>query len=353
MLELRKVSRREPGGGRLADVSAVLAAGERLNLVGLNPAGRRAVASLLAGKSLPDSGGISFGGKPLDSRVAKDSKIVIVPPEGVKSSGQTIASALRKAMGDRKAGDVRLRERLASFGLETRLSARVSDLATLERVRLGLALALARRPRLLVLDGAGASLSAPMRQQLLDDIDRVLAGEDTICLVLASDALHVGAPGWRSIVLVEGAVAQEGEAAEVRRQPARLDAARAVTAPALNTLRLTAGAGVFRMADGSTFLPAGLNLPPEGEIDLAVRPQALGLGRANPEAMRFAARYAGIKDVNGEAWADLIVGGEHWLAAPFADEPPVGAVVNLFAEPAELMAFDSSGARIHDAAPGG
>jgi energy-coupling factor transport system ATP-binding protein len=79
-----------------------------------------------------------------------------------------------------------------------------------EQRRLALAVLLARRPRVLVLDEPSAGLDAPGRATLYGCIARIRRAHDTAVLIVSHDLEEVAAVAERTLVLRDGALAAGG-----------------------------------------------------------------------------------------------------------------------------------------------
>ncbi|HZQ38395.1 MAG TPA: ATP-binding cassette domain-containing protein [Dehalococcoidia bacterium] len=84
-----------------------------------------------------------------------------------------------------------------------------------EQRRLALAVLLARRPRVLVLDEPSAGLDDPGRARLYACIERVRREQQTAVLIVSHDLEEVAAIAERVIVLADGRVAAAGQTAQI------------------------------------------------------------------------------------------------------------------------------------------
>jgi energy-coupling factor transport system ATP-binding protein len=84
-----------------------------------------------------------------------------------------------------------------------------------EQRRLALAVLLARRPRVLILDEPSAGLDAPGRATLYECIARIRASGDTAVLIVSHDLEEVAAVAERTLVLSDGVVVESGATADV------------------------------------------------------------------------------------------------------------------------------------------
>jgi ATP-binding cassette, subfamily B, bacterial len=157
----------------LRDLSFTIEPGQRVAIVGSTAAGKTTLAMLLLGLYEPTQGRIVYGRPDADPRLLRN-KVGAVLQDPVLFSG-----SLREniSLGDDEIDDAALTAALRvacldedvarmPLGLDTRLSERGSGLSGGQRQRLAIARAVARRPRLLVLDEATSHLDAATEQAI-------------------------------------------------------------------------------------------------------------------------------------------------------------------------------------------
>src|SRR5215218_2273631 len=128
LLSVQSVTKRFPGVLALESVSLSLAAGEVLAVVGENGAGKSTLMKILAGVQQPDSGTISFEGRPVSIpsvRAAQQLGIALIHQELNLADNLTVAANIflgrepRNALGliDRGAIDRAARGLMERVGL--------------------------------------------------------------------------------------------------------------------------------------------------------------------------------------------------------------------------------------------
>jgi branched-chain amino acid transport system ATP-binding protein len=231
LLRVENLVRRFGGITATDNLSLEIAKGELHAIIGPNGAGKTTLISQLTGQLLPNSGTIRFAGRdvtrlPAYRRcvlgLARSFQITSLLPDITAADNAALAAQARDGHSFYFWGNARkekhLREAartaLARVGLEHRADVVVSKLSHGEQRELELAVALATRPQLLLLDepmaGLGVTESARM-VTLLQELRR----EVTVVLV-EHDMDAVFALADRITVLVYGRVIASGTPAAIR-----------------------------------------------------------------------------------------------------------------------------------------
>jgi branched-chain amino acid transport system ATP-binding protein len=178
--------------------------GETHAVIGPNGAGKTTLIGQLAGDLRPDAGRIRFAGEDVTALAAPARA-----RRGFARSFQ-ITSVFR----DFTALDNVALAVQAELGLGARADVRAAELAHGEQRQLEIAMALARRPRLLLLDEPVAGMGAEESQRMVRFL-ATLKGRETIILV-EHDMDAVFTLADRISVLVYGRIVATGTPAEIR-----------------------------------------------------------------------------------------------------------------------------------------
>ena len=243
------------------------AGSHRLAILGPSGSGKsmtlRAVAGLVRG-----AGPVEYGGEP-QPRV-EDRRVGYVP------QGQTLFPHL--TVREQVLFGVHADSGLASYWLETLGLTGLEDrrpdqISGGQRQRVSLAAALARRPRLLLLDEPFSALDAPVRSELRHEVRRLqLAGLSTV--LVTHDAEEAALLADEVVVLSAGRLLQAGPTTQVYRRPASPEVARLV---GFQVLAGVADPGGVRC--GHVVLAAvAPDLPDGAPVLWGVRPENVALG---------------------------------------------------------------------------
>ena len=220
LLDLRRVTKTFPGPVHaVTDVSLTLAPGGSLGLVGESGSGKSTLSRLVCRLIDADAGDILFAGEDIGAIPAREfhrsphrREIQIVfqdPHESLNprfTAFDCIAHPLRRLerMRDGTALRARVQEAASRAGLPPDLLGRYPhQLSGGQKARVGIARAIAPRPRLLVLDEPTAALDVSIQAVILQLLDR-LRREDDIALLFVSHDLNVVRMMCDSLVVMQG-----------------------------------------------------------------------------------------------------------------------------------------------------
>ncbi len=187
MLRLERVSRRFGGLEAVKDLDLAVPAGARLGLIGPNGSGKTTVLNLVSGVLTPSGGAILLGGARIDglpahrfarlgiARTFQNLRLVahMTVRENVWLAQHTLP-APRAA---------RVEELLAALGLESWCDTPVSALPLPQQRRVELARALAREPKLLLLDEPAGGMTPAETQEMRELIARLVPAETALVVV--------------------------------------------------------------------------------------------------------------------------------------------------------------------------
>ena len=198
-----------------ADLSA--ADGEVLALVGPNGSGKSTLLKALAGLA-PMDGTVRIDGRDLAGVPPERRNVGWVPQSGALFPHLSAIDNVAYGIGGR-AGRTAAREWLDHLGIGDLASRRPAQLSGGQAQKVALARALARHPRLLLLDEPLTALDVAARLDVRRALRTHLAGYDGVTVLVTHDPVDTVTFADRVIALEAGAVVQADVPAEVTRAP--------------------------------------------------------------------------------------------------------------------------------------
>jgi ABC-2 type transport system ATP-binding protein len=164
----------------LAGVDLELRAGELVALLGPNGAGKTTAISLLCGLRTPDAGTVRiFGGDPQRPRTRARFGVT---PQGVSYPGVLRVRDVVKLVRAHYAAPAPIDEILQGFGLADLANRQIGGLSGGQRRRLGVALAFAGRPSLVLLDEPTTGLDVVSQRAVWNEVRAFVARGGTVLL---------------------------------------------------------------------------------------------------------------------------------------------------------------------------
>lgn len=231
LLEIEGLTKRFGGVVAADGISLALQAGELHAVIGPNGAGKSTLIAQLAGEIAPDSGCIRFDGDDITAvpvyrrsqlGLARSFQVTTLFSDFTALDNVVLSVQAHSGHSFRfwrnASSETKLRDpaktALQRVGLADRAAAVVADLSHGERRQLEIAMALAARPRMLLLDEPMAGMGAEETARLVQLL-RALKGELTI-LLIEHDMDAVFALADRISVLVYGRIIATGDPVAIR-----------------------------------------------------------------------------------------------------------------------------------------
>jgi len=211
-----------------------LAPGARVGLIGPNGAGKTTLVNLLTGVIVPDAGSIQLGGHRIDNikpearvrlGLARTHQINTLLFENDARDNVAIAVAEREGLAWRsmlytpqwRACREEAEARLAEMSIGHVADRRVSQLPYGEQRLLEIAIAMALKPRVLLLDEPGAGVPSTESHIIHAALDRLPS--DIAILIIEHDMDLVFRFAHEIVVMVQGQVLRRGAPSEIAADP--------------------------------------------------------------------------------------------------------------------------------------
>ncbi len=348
-------------GQRIAAVkefSLTIENGQLLALVGPSGCGKTTVLRLIAGLEKPDRGAIFMDGKSLEGVSAGDRDVAMVFQNQSLFPHLTVFQNLALGLRLRKVPNAQIEQRVNEaaqlLNLTPLLQRRPAALSGGESQRVALGRALARKPRVFLLDEPLSNLDAPMRLQLRGEIARLRRRLGTTMIFVTHDQAEAMAMADAVAVMHQGRLEQVAPPLELYRRPANRFVAGFFGSPPMNffdgSLAQSDGGLCFheRATNGAGFSAAlgelqsnALGKHAGKAITLGLRPEHIVL--AENARGSVAALLDRVEPAGAESLHYYSTGGHSFVARiSSAKSATAGEPASLFFDAGHALFFDPS-----------
>lgn len=255
-LEVRNIIKQFEGKPVLKNISLEVPKGELLSIAGPPTAGKTTLLKIIAGLLPPDSGEIYLDGKNVTAVPPSERDVGMLfemPQVYPNLTGfENIAFPLRV----RKLPEEEIRRevlRVAELlGIKHLLDRYPSTYSGGEYQRVGLARALIRHPKLLLLDEPFRNLDAKIQEFMRTWLKELQREIGITVIHVTHDPIEAMTVGDRIGIMLGGELKQIGRPHEVYLKPMNIEVAEYVTIPAINLFD-----GVLRVREGFAEIEAG------------------------------------------------------------------------------------------------
>jgi multiple sugar transport system ATP-binding protein len=359
-VELRGLSKTFAGGVRAVEsVDLTVGDGELFVVVGPSGSGKSTLLRLVAGLEEPDAGGLWIGGERAVGVPPRDRDVAMVFQHPALyphlSVFENLAFGLRARRCPKAEVSARVGEVAAMLGLADLLPRLPRTLSGGQQQRVALGRAIARRPRVFLLDEPFSGLDAPLRAAIRADLIDLHRRLGTTMILVTHDQAEAMALGDRLAVMERGRVVQEGTPRDVYDRPATRFVAGFIGSPPMNFLPCVVARDddcvkiqvvgcdvswtVSATADWIT--PVRDRVP--GRFDLGLRPEHLALSSdSDPSRPLAPAEVRRLEPLGHETIATLALGPHPLkLRLPPCPGVRVGDRVTVAVDPKRSVWFES------------
>ncbi len=307
-LRIEGVTKRFGGVAAVDDLTLPIYRGEFFALLGGSGSGKSTLLRMLAGLVAPDAGRIVLDGQdmagvpPYERPVNMMFQSYALFPH--MSVAQNIAFGLRMEGASRVVIRERVAEMLALVRMDGFGDRKPAALSGGQRARIALARALAKRPKLLLLDEPLSALDKNLRESMQFELQTIQERTGTTFVIVTHDQEEAMTMATRLAVMDRGTLAQVGTPGEVYEYPnSRFTAEFLGTANILEGVVEATGPGGARIGSSEFEMDILSDAPapkPVGSrVFVALRPERLAIARATPgEARHGDNRLAGrVRDI--------------------------------------------------------
>ena len=343
-IEFRDVSKHYGEVAAVRGVSFSVAPATLVTLLGPSGCGKTTILRLVAGLEMPSAGTIRIGDADVTRVPACERDVSMVfqsyalfPHMSVlENVGYGLAvSGMPKAQARDKARAALATAGLA--GLEARLP---SELSGGQQQRVAVARALVLEPAVLLFDEPLSNLDARLRRQMREEIRDLQQRLALTVIYVTHDQAEALAVSDRIIVMNRAAIAQEGAPPELYREPK--DAFVASFMGEANRVRAILARRDAALADvaiGPLTVTIAHRGIADGEIDVAIRPEAIALRPAGSTPLAGFVRKSAYLGSVMEYTIDTPVGALFAIDGAVDRPLPVGSEVAVALAPHGVIAM--------------
>jgi multiple sugar transport system ATP-binding protein len=264
-----------PDGTRaLSDVSFVAEPGRVLGLLGPSGCGKSTLLRIVAGLEAATEGRLLLDGEGFDGRPPGERGVGFVfqnyalyPHLSVRRN-LSLALEVQRLPPDEI--DARVLDAARRLGIDALLERRPRQLSGGQQQRVALGRALARRPRLFLMDEPLSNLDALLRESMRSELKALFRSLDAIVLYVTHDQTEALSLADEVLVLKDGVVRQRAAPLDLYRRPADVFTATFVGSP-----RMTLWRGA---RDGNDLVAGRLRVPIPAGVDgadlwVGIRPE--------------------------------------------------------------------------------
>jgi len=279
----------ERGGHPILEVDSLDVFGsEVLTVIGPNGAGKSTLVQVMALLNRPTRGEVLFDGTPFSGNPLPYRRRMALVFQDSLLLDTTVGSNVRAGLslrGVSRPEQVRREgEWLDRFGIAGLANRSARTLSGGEAQRTSLARALVLDPDVLLLDEPFASLDAPTRETLIDDLDAILSHTRTATVFVTHDRAEALRLGDRLAVLMNGRIRQMGSPAEIFAAPVDEEVAAFVGVETIATGRIrSVESGLATVDMGGQVVEAAGEGTPGSDVLVCLRPEDVVVAAA-PES---------------------------------------------------------------------
>ncbi len=277
-VSFHEVTKVFPNGTTAVDaLTCTIADGEFMVLVGPSGCGKTTALRMIAGLDEPTSGAIAIGGEVVNGVSPRDRDIAMVFQNYALYPHKTVLKNLAFGLQQHKIPTAEIEERVREVSslltLNELLDRKPAQLSGGQRQRVAMGRALARKPRVYLLDEPLSNLDAQLRTQLRADLKQLHQRFATTTIYVTHDQVEAMTLGDRIGVMSDGKLQQLGTPQEIYRHPVNVFVAGFIGSPPMNLFSASASDGRVDAGD----LVLEISGAPSGDLVVGVRPEALRL----------------------------------------------------------------------------
>jgi glycerol transport system ATP-binding protein len=348
-LELKSLNKRVGAETLIYATDLAVADGSFNILLGATRSGKTTLMQLMAGIQKPTAGEIWHRRENVTRVPVQARNVSMVYQQFINypmlSVYENIASPLRVAgIGE---ADIKTRVGRAAeiLRLTPMLNRKPSELSGGQQQRTAIARAIVKDSDIIFLDEPLANLDYKLREELRDELPRMLEGRGAIVFYATTEPQEALLFGGKTMTLHEGRITQYGPTAEIYRKPNTLLSASVFSDPPINTARVVKRGKSLKVFETVTWpLSPRQAALPDGDYDIGIRPHHVTIAKDADVSGTLQGKVLVTEISGSESVIHIEAGGKTWVSQSHGIHPHrVGEQATLHADVAEAMFFDAQG----------
>ncbi|MGX7107944.1 ABC transporter ATP-binding protein [Facklamia miroungae] len=323
-----------PGIHAVTNLNLVIEDGEFVVLVGPSGCGKSTTLRMIAGLEDITAGEVMIGGQVVNNIHPKDRNIAMVFQNYALYPHMTVAENMGFGLKMKKVdhGDVnsRVKETAKSIGLEEYLDRLPKELSGGQRQRVALGRAIARQPKVFLMDEPLSNLDAKLRGQTRAEIIELTRDLGITTIYVTHDQVEAMTMADRIVIMDKGFIQQVGSPRDLYLEPVNKFVAGFMGSPAMNFIDVKVTSEGLERDNLSMKVPQTMldDLVAKDYLNktvtLGIRPEHFHLARKAPKALQGFACRAPIKlaeMLGSETLVHFDLIGQAMVAKLFTMEP--------------------------------
>ena len=288
-VKLEKITRRFDHLIAIEDISFEVPDGQFWVLVGPSGCGKSTILRTIAGLDSATSGQLHIDDILVNDIPARQRDVAMVFQNYAlyphMSVADNLAFGLRMRKADKTQISRRVQEVAQSLNIEHLLKRKPKQLSGGQQQRVALGRAIARQPKVFLLDEPLSNLDAQLRDDTRAELKQLHDRVGITTIYVTHDQIEAMTLADRLVVLNEGRIQQIGSPQAVYAQPANRMVAAFLGSPPMNILSATFADGNFKLHHHSIPVPKTIEQqlqPDRGQnFDLGIRPEHISIAPTN------------------------------------------------------------------------
>ncbi|MEQ8442712.1 MAG: ABC transporter ATP-binding protein [Alphaproteobacteria bacterium] len=351
-MELKGIVKKVGGDTHIYQTDLKLIDGGFNVLLGATGAGKTTLIKMMAGLEQPTEGEIWLNGRNITHVSTQQRKVSLVHQFFVNYPHATvyenIASPLRIARLAETEIDRRVRETADLLRLTPMLHRRPGELSGGQQQRTAIARAIVKDADLVLLDEPLANLDYKLREELRDELPRLLSDRGAVVVYASSEPTDALMLGGATATLVEGRVTQFGPTSDVYRNPENLETAEAFSDPPINCAAVRKSGETVTLGDGVSWPAAGdIAGAADGDYAVGLRPNFVSPRPSADHTVQVHGRVLVTELSGSESVAHFQLGDHAWVSQSEGVHPfEVGEAHDFYLDVSRALYFTQDGHRV-------